>query len=77
VGDSGSGVSAELDWDQWSFLNVDLDLHLLRPVQDDWLLLDARTRLAGTGTGLSATTLHDRGGACGTIAQTLLVSPRG
>jgi acyl-CoA thioesterase len=77
VGDSGSGVSAELDWDQWSFLNVDLDLHLLRPVQDDWLLLDARTRLASTGTGLSATTLHDRGGACGTIAQTLLVSPRG
>ena len=61
VGDSGSGVSAELDWDQWSFVNVDLDLHLLRPVQDDWLLLDARTRLAATGTGLCATTLHDRG----------------
>ena len=62
VGDSGSGVSAELDWDRWSFVNVDLDLHLLRPVQDDWLLLDARTRLAATGTGLCATTLHDRAG---------------
>jgi hypothetical protein len=76
VGDSGSGVSAELDWDQWSFVNVDLDLHLLRPVQDDWLLLDARTRLAATGTGLCTTTIHDRRGPCGTIAQTLLVSPR-
>jgi len=76
VGDSGGGVSAELDWDQWSFVNVDLDLHLLRPMQDEWVLLDARTRLASTGTGLCATTIHDRAGACGTIAQTLLVSPR-
>ncbi len=31
VGDSASGISAELDWDAWSFLNVDLDVHLSRP----------------------------------------------
>src|SRR5262249_26194361 len=29
--DSASGLSAELDWDRWAFLNVDLDVHLARP----------------------------------------------
>ena len=43
IGDSASGVSAELDWAVWSFLNIDLDVHLARPVIGDWLLLDART----------------------------------
>lgn len=76
IGDSGSGVSAELDWAHWSFVNVDLDLHLLRPLTDDWLLLDARTRLAPTGTGLCQTTLHDRAGVCGAVSQTLVVSRR-
>lgn len=31
IGDSASGISAELDWSTWSFLNVDLDVHLARP----------------------------------------------
>ena len=51
VGDSGSGVSSELDWDEWAFLNIDLDVHLLRPMQDEWLLLDSRTRLAPPAPG--------------------------
>ena len=76
IGDSGSGVSAELDWAAWSFVNVSLDVQLLRPVADDWLLLDARTRLAGTGTGLTLTTLHDRGGVVGHVGQNLVVAPR-
>ena len=73
VGDSGSGVSAELDWDQWSFLNIDLDLHLLR----------SRCRTSGCcSTPAPAwrprhrAVRHDhprRDGACGTSAQTLVV----
>ena len=43
IGDSASGISAELDWDEWSFVNIDLDVHLSRPVEGDWVLIDAVT----------------------------------
>jgi hypothetical protein len=80
VGDSGSGVSSELAWDAWAFLNIDLDIHLLRQPESDWLLLDSRTRLGAAGTGLASTTFRDfsNGSArvVGTGAQTLVISPR-
>jgi hypothetical protein len=76
VGDSGSGVSSELSWDDWAFLNIDLDVHLLRQPEGDWLLLDSRTRLGASGTGLASTTFRDVIGVVGTGAQTLVVSPR-
>jgi hypothetical protein len=72
IADSASGVSAELDWDEWSFANVDLDVHLLRPVRGEWLLLDARTRLS-TGTGMASSTLWDADGVVGGGLQTLLL----
>jgi len=74
IGDSGSGVSAELHWSEWSFVNVSLDVQLLRAMVDDWLLLDARTRLAPTGTGLTSTILHDRAGVVGQVGQNLVIS---
>lgn len=76
VGDSASGVSAELDWGRWSFVNADLDVHLLRPVEGEWILLDARTRIGPSGAGLAASTLHDAQGLVGTTTQLLAVSPR-
>lgn len=80
VGDSGSGVSSELAWDTWAFLNIDLDVHLLRQPESDWLLLDSRTRLGAAGTGLASTTFRDlvsgRARVVGSGAQTLVVSPR-
>jgi acyl-Coa thioesterase superfamily protein/acyl-CoA thioesterase superfamily protein len=76
LGDSGSGVSSELAWDAWAFLNIDLDVHLLRQPTSDWLLLDSRTRLGPQGTGLASTTFRDVEGVVGTGAQTLVVSPR-
>lgn len=72
IADSASGVSAELDWDEWSFANVDLDVHLLRPVRGEWLLLDARSRL-GTGVGMASSTLWDAHGVVGGGLQTLLL----
>lgn len=72
IADSASGVSAELDWDEWSFANVDLDVHLLRPVRGEWLLLDARSRL-GAGAGLATSTLSDVDGVVGGGLQTLLL----
>jgi acyl-coenzyme A thioesterase PaaI-like protein len=75
VADSASGVSAELAWDRWSFANVDVTVHLGRVPVGEWLLLDARTRLADTGNGLAEAVLHDRRGPVGRSAQTLVVGP--
>ena len=75
VADSSSGVSSVLSWDDWSFANVDVDVHLLRPVVGEWVLLEARTRLSATGSGLTTSTLHDARGVVGASAQTLIVAP--
>jgi hypothetical protein len=76
VGDSASGVSAELDWNTWSFLNVDLDVHLSRPVEGEWVLLDARTSLGAHGAAMARSTVSDLRGEVGCTAQTLILSPR-
>ncbi|HEX2804602.1 MAG TPA: thioesterase family protein [Kineosporiaceae bacterium] len=76
VADSGNGISAALDWDRFTFVNVDLVVHLSRPLDGEWVLLDARTRYEPGGTGLSTSVLSDEVGTVGTGAQTLLISPR-
>jgi hypothetical protein len=75
VADSASGVSAEVAWDRWSFANIDVTVHLSRPPDGDWLLLDARTTLSAEGNGLAEALLHDRRGPVARSAQTLVVTP--
>lgn len=70
--DSASGISAELDWQDWSFANVDLDLHLFAPPAGEWLLVDAVTEL-GAGVAMTRCSLSDRDGPVGAGLQTLLV----
>ena len=75
--DSGNGVSAALDWQAWTFVNVDLTVVLHRPPAGEWIALDAVTLPQPDGTGLADATLHDEAGPIGRGLQTLLVSPRG
>jgi Thioesterase-like superfamily len=75
LGDSASGISSVLDWSVWSFLNVDLDVHLSRPVIGDWLHMDALTAIGPTGSGLARSTLSDVRGPVGSTLQTLVVAP--
>ena len=77
VADSGNGISAELEWRAWSFLNVDLDVHLARPLAGDWVLLDAATQLGPAGSGLARSTLSDERGVVGSAAQTLVLTRTG
>ncbi len=76
VADSGNGISAALDWDRWMFVNIDLAVHLARPVAGEWVLLDARTRYTAAGTGLATSLLRDERGVVGAGAQSLLILPR-
>ena len=75
IGDSASGISSELDWSVWSFLNVDLDVHLARPMRGDWLLMDAATQLGPSGSALTRSLLSDADGPLGSTLQTLVLSP--
>jgi acyl-coenzyme A thioesterase PaaI-like protein len=76
IGDSASGVSSALDWRVWSFLNVDLDVHLARPVLGEWLHMDADTQLGPSGFALARSSLADVRGPVGATAQTLVVTPK-
>jgi hypothetical protein len=76
VGDSASGISSELDWATWTFLNIDLDVHLSRPVDGAWVHIDAVTSVGTTGAALTRSTVSDVRGTVGCTAQTLLLSPR-
>ena len=75
VGDSASGISSELDWTVWSFLNIDLDVHLARPLEGDWVQLDATTELGAAGSALARSTLSDVRGVVGATVQTLVLEP--
>lgn len=75
LADSASGISAELSWHEWSFANVDLDLHLFRAGVGDWLLVDAVTSL-GAGMAMTRSRLADLDGDVGAGLQTLLVRRR-
>jgi acyl-coenzyme A thioesterase PaaI-like protein len=74
VADSASGVAAELSWSQWSFVNVDLDVHLARPFTGEWVLLDAATQLGPDGSALARSVISDVDGVAGAGLQTLVVS---
>lgn len=76
IADSASGISSVLDWDEWSFLNVDLDVHLSRPVDGEWILVDAETTIGTAGSGLARSTVSDVRGEIGAGLQTLIVLPR-
>ncbi|QZY29520.1 thioesterase family protein [Nocardioides coralli] len=74
--DSASGASAVLDPRTWGFLNTELTVHVVREPEDEWLLLDAETVLAGGSLGLASATVHDPRGLVARSNQALLVSRR-
>jgi hypothetical protein len=77
VADSGSGVSGELDFAHWQFINPELTVHLHREPVGEWTCMDALTTICAGGAGLARSVLYDRDGAVGVGAQALLVAPRG
>ena len=74
--DSGNGVSAILDWNEWLFINTDLSVHLHRMPEGEWVCLDAVTIPEPNGIGMADTKLWDERGAIGRAVQSLLVGRR-
>jgi len=74
--DSASGASAALDPAEWSFLNTELTVHVVRPPEGEWVCLKAETTLGGGSVGLAASEVYDERGLVARSAQALLVTPR-
>ena len=74
--DSGNGVSATLDWNRYLFINVDLSVHIHRPLAGEWVCLDAITIPERSGVGIADTALYDERGPVGRADQTLLIDAR-
>jgi Acyl-CoA thioesterase C-terminal domain len=74
--DSGNGVSCALDPERYLFVNTDLNVFLHRPPEGEWIGMDSRALVDGSGVGLTETVLHDRSGPVGRALQTLYVAER-
>ena len=74
--DSASGVSAALDPADWSFLNTELTVHVLRPPVGEWVCLAAETTLGPGSVGIAASRVYDERGLVARSAQALLVAAR-
>jgi hypothetical protein len=74
--DSGSGLSAALDWSKWVFVNTDLTVGLHRLPAGEWVFMDAATTLQPHGIGLAETEIFDQRGPIGRGQQTLYIAER-
>jgi hypothetical protein len=74
--DFGNGISAILPWDRYVFINPDLTVYLERAPVGEWFLLEAQTRIAADGIGISESLLSDAAGPVGRAIQALLVNER-
>ncbi|UZD65720.1 MULTISPECIES: thioesterase family protein [Marinobacter] len=70
--DFGNGVGQLNLSSELGCINTDVTLYLHRSPVGEWLGLDARSRMQGTGVGLVETTLFDRQGPVGKILQAII-----
>lgn len=71
--DSGSGISMAVDPLQFSFINADLNVSLLRYARSRWVGLDSRSHFNADGTGLCDTRIWDEAGLIGHATQNLIL----
>jgi hypothetical protein len=74
--DSSSGISNELDYTKWIYINPDLAVYMHRDPVGEWVRLDARTHLSDDGIAVATSEISDVRGAIGRSNQTLLVRAR-
>lgn len=74
--DVGNGISADLDYREFVFINVELTVHLERMPAGEWIGVDAVTVAQSTGVATAESVLFDREGRIGRAVQALVVSAR-
>lgn len=71
-----NGTSAALDFREWTFLNADLTVSMMREPRGDWILLNAESWIGPEGAGLAMARLADRCGYFGRVVQSLVIEKR-
>lgn len=74
--DVGNGISTELDYRRFVFVNVELTVHLERMPAGEWIGVDAVTLAQPTGVATAESVLYDGEGRIGRAVQSLVVSAR-
>jgi hypothetical protein len=74
--DFGNGISAVISWDEALFINPDLTVYVERDPVGEWIALEAHTRIAGGGVGVSESVLYDERGRVGRAVQALYVAAK-
>ncbi|MGO4235670.1 thioesterase family protein [Pseudarthrobacter sp. YAF2] len=71
--DTANGIAARVPpgKDSYAFPNLDLQIHMYRRPQGEWLGLDNAVSFGADGIGLTSTVLHDRQGPFGRAEQIL------
>jgi hypothetical protein len=62
--------------DRFTYINPDLTQTLHRYPRDEWVCLDARTRVEPNGVGMAESRLFDRSGPIGRAVQCLILDER-
>ncbi|HUO48332.1 MAG TPA: thioesterase family protein [Acidimicrobiales bacterium] len=75
--DFTNGVSTEVPFGRFLFINPDLTVALDRPPVGEWIGLEARTAIGAPGTGLAQSLLWDEIGPVGRSMQSLVVERMG
>lgn len=73
--DSGSGVGAALDTDEFGFVNPDLTIYVNRAPEGEWIGLNTLTRVHDQGVGFTEAEIWDTAGVLGRSVQSLVVRP--
>jgi hypothetical protein len=74
--DSANGISAELDFNKWTYVPVDLTVGIYRQPEGPWVGMDARTVIGNDGNGQTTTVAFDSKGTVGHSLHTLFIRPR-
>ena len=74
--DFANGGFSNLSFDEWTFVNLDLTIQLVRDPGDDWIAVLNNCLASNTGIGLGDAELHDKDGRIGSATATLLIERR-
>jgi hypothetical protein len=73
LADLANGVSSQLDFDEFLFINADITVAIHRAPEGEWLGFDGRSHPSDLGFGIADTLLFDDSGPLGRILQAQLI----
>jgi len=71
-----NAVSVPLSFSEWTFINADLTMHLVRYPEGEWVILDGTTWMGPDGIAIAFARLGDAHGYFGRAIQSVLIERR-